>query len=123
MRTFAPAFAIILAISAVAAATDIPATNPVFVPAASDHQPPRFLPAVALYRDRRFLALQVGKTFSLTCKAALDDTQTAIAKAIENGGPGILAVGLCVPVPTYDPKDLLDGAGEQEPSPAKVPNV
>jgi len=117
MRYFAASFAVVLAISAIAATAQV--TNTPYTPAASDHQPPRFLPGVALYRDKRFLALQVGKTFSLSCKEALDDTQSAIAKAIENGGPNILAIGLCIPVPTYSPADLLPGAGEQEPPATK----
>lgn len=94
-----------------------------FTPAASDHQPPRFLPAVALYINRRFVKMEVGRLFQITCKDALDDTRTAIAKANENGPPGTLAIGLCIPVPTYDPADLSEGAGQQEPPPAKVPNV
>lgn len=121
MRTFAVAFAVLLVMSVATAVTM--ADNKPYIPAASDHQPPRFLPGVALYRDKRFMALQVGKTFSFTCKDALKDTQSAIAKAIENGGPNILAIGLCIPVPTYDPRDLTEGQGEQAPPASTEPNV
>jgi len=85
------------------------------IPATSDHQPPRYLPAVALYINNRFQAVEVGKTFSFTCKDALDDTSSAIAKAVMNGPPGTKAVGMCIPIPTYDPADLAEGAGQQEP--------
>lgn len=77
-------------------------------PAASDHQPPRFLPAVVLYdTDNRFQAIEVGKTFSYTCKAALDDAQATIEKAT---AAGRRLVGLCIPVPTYSPADLVPAA-------------
>lgn len=74
-------------------------------PVASDHQPPRFLPAVVLYdKDDRFVAIEVGKTFSFTCKGALDDAQGSIERA---AAVGRRLVGLCIPVPTYAAADLL----------------
>lgn len=74
-------------------------------PAASDHQPPCFLPAVVLYdTDNRFIALEVGKTFSYACKGALDDAQATIEKAT---AAGRRLVGLCIPVPTYSAADLV----------------
>lgn len=77
-------------------------------PAASDHQPPRFLPAVVLYdKDNRFIAMEVGKKFSYTCKAALDDAQATIEKAT---AAGRRLVGLCIPVPTYSAADLVPAA-------------
>jgi hypothetical protein len=83
-------------------------------PAASDHQPPRFLPAVVLYdKDDRFMVIEVGKTFSYTCKGALDDAQATIAKA---AAAGRRLVGLCVPVPTYNPADLMPAAEPPKPS-------
>jgi hypothetical protein len=114
MRTFAVAYAAI-ALLAVATYPATHADEPKFTPAASDHQPPRFLPAVALYINNRFQAVQVGKDFQFTCKAALDDTASAIAKAVENGPPGTKAVGFCIPIPTYDPADLAEGQGQKEP--------
>lgn len=78
------------------------------VPAASDHQPPRFLPAVILYdKDNRFIAIEVGKTFAYSCKGALDDAQATIEKAT---AAGRRLVGLCVPVPTYSAADLVPAA-------------
>lgn len=77
-------------------------------PAASDHQPPRFLPAVVLYdTSDRFIAMEIGKTFSYSCKAALDDAQATIEKAT---AAGRRLVGLCIPVPTYNPADLVPTA-------------
>lgn len=74
-------------------------------PAASDHQPPRFLPGIVLYdKDDRFMTIQVGTTFSFTCKAALDDAQASIEKAT---AAGRRLVGLCIPVPTYSAADLV----------------
>lgn len=74
-------------------------------PAESDHQPPRFLPAVVLYdKDGHFMAIEIGKTFSYTCKGALDDAQGSIEKATSAGRR---LVGLCVPVPTYNAADLM----------------
>ncbi len=118
MKVFIVAFSTTMVLSVLAAthAADVDQRDvPAFIPAASDHQPPRFLPGVALYLSNRFVTLQVGKTFSFTCKDALADTQTAIANALENGPPGTRAVGLCIPIPTYDPADLAEGAGEQAP--------
>lgn len=83
------------------------------VPAASDHQPPRFLPAVVLYdKEDRFIAIEVGKTFSYSCKAALDDAQGTIEKAT---AAGRRLVGLCVPVPTYNAADLVPTADAPKP--------
>lgn len=78
------------------------------VPAASDHQPPRFLPAVVLYdTDNRFITIEVGKTFAYSCKGALDDAQATIEKAT---AAGRRLVGLCIPVPTYSAADLVPAA-------------
>src|SRR5579859_1790540 len=67
------------------------------ISAESDHQPPRFLPAVVLYDGNgRFIAIEVGKTFSYTCKDALGDAQSSIEKAT---AVGRRLVGLCIPVP------------------------
>lgn len=79
---------------------------PVTKPAASDHQPPRFLSAVAVYRNNRFAGFSAGKTFFLSCREALEDTQTAVAKGTEKG---LKVIGLCIPIPTYDPADLAEG--------------
>ena len=82
-----------------------PAPDVTIIPAESDHQPPRFLPAVALYSpDGRFIALEVGKMFSYTCKAALDDARGSIEKAT---AVGRRLIGLCIPVPTYNVADLV----------------
>lgn len=83
-------------------------------PAASDHQPPRFLPAIALYRDDRFVALEVGKTFSYTCKEALADTQLTLERTVP---VGVRAVGMCIPVPTYSAEDLTPAAAPPKPQP------
>lgn len=68
--------------------------------------PPRFLPAVAVYKDKRFMGLVVGKTVHLSCRDALDATQSAIAKHFE-AVDGSSAIGLCIPVPTYTVADLV----------------
>lgn len=91
-------------------AVKLPVQN---VPAESDHQPPRFLPAVALYRDNRFIGIQVGTTFSYTCRAALDDTKSTLAKAIPAGAQ---VVGLCIPIPTYSVLDLTPSADVEKPA-------
>jgi hypothetical protein len=80
--------------------------TPKFTPAPADHQPPSFLPAIALYTvDGHFVALEVGKTFSFSCKEALADTQTTLAKATTLSSHK--AVGLCIPIPTYNAADLI----------------
>lgn len=77
-------------------------------PAASDHQPPRFLPAVVLYDAAdHFQAIEVGKTFSYSCRDALKDAQATIEKAT---AAGRRLIGLCIPVPTYSPADLVPAA-------------
>lgn len=93
---------------------DCGATVKVATPAASDHQPPRFLPAVVLYdTSDRYIALEVGKTFSYSCKAALDDAQATIEKAT---AAGRRLVGLCIPVPTYNPADLIPASDPPAPT-------
>jgi len=83
-------------------------------PAVSDHQPPRFLPAVVLYdKDDHFLAIEVGKTFSYSCKAALGDAQGTIEKAT---AAGRRLVGLCIPVPTYSAADLVPATDLSKPN-------
>lgn len=84
-------------------------------PAASDHQPPRFLPAIVAYDgDGRYLKLVVGSTFSYTCRGALDDAQASIEKAT---AAGRRLVGLCIPVPTYSAVDLVPAADPPKPAP------
>lgn len=84
-------------------------------PAESDHQPPRFLPGIVLYDSAgHFIALQVGTTFSYTCKGALDDSQASIEKAT---AAGRRLIGLCIPVPTYNAADLVPSADPPKPSP------
>lgn len=73
---------------------------------ASVSLPPRFLPGVAVYKDKRFMGLVVGKTVHATCRDALDATQSAIAKHFE-AVDGSSAIGLCIPVPTYAVADLV----------------
>lgn len=73
---------------------------------ASQALPPRFLPGVAVYKDKRFMGLIVGKTVHFSCRDALDATQSAIAKHFE-AVDGSSAIGLCIPVPTYTVADLV----------------
>lgn len=85
-----------------------------FTPSMSDHQPPRFLPGIALYdHDGRFVAFEVGKTFGYSCKEALDDTQATLEHATTLSNHR--AVGLCVPIPTYNAADLVPGAEPAKP--------
>lgn len=69
---------------------------------------PTFLSAIAMYdADGRFSALAVGKTRFTSCKDALEDTQPALALAAEHGPKGSRAVGLCIPLHTYNVADLI----------------
>lgn len=68
--------------------------------------PHRFLPAVAVYKDKRFMGLVVGKTVHMTCRDALEATQSAIAKHFE-AVDGSSAIGLCIPIATYSVADLM----------------
>lgn len=75
-------------------------------PAAAATLPHLFLPAVAVYKDKRFLGLVVGKTIHLSCRDALDATQSAIAKHFE-AVDGSTAIGLCIPVQAFSVADLI----------------
>lgn len=79
--------------------------------------PPRYMSAVATYDTHlRFVALLTGKTFFLSCKEALEDTQTAIAKATELAPLGSRAVGMCLPIPTYSYDDLIPQPDDTKPA-------
>lgn len=75
-------------------------------PAGAVTLPHLFLPAVAVYKDKRFLGLVVGKTIHLSCRDALDATQSAIAKHFE-AVDGSTAIGLCIPVQAFSVADLV----------------
>lgn len=70
--------------------------------------PPRFLSALVTYDpQQRFVKFIAGRTFFLSCRDALADTQTAIAKAIELAPAGSRTIGLCIPIRTYSDLDLI----------------
>lgn len=70
--------------------------------------PPTFLPGVLQYDAQgRYVGAAFGSTRFLTCKEALDDTQSAIAKANEVNPQGWLAIGTCLPIPTRNELDLI----------------
>lgn len=81
------------------------AATPSYTPAASDKFPPTFLPGVALYVNHRFVKLIVGSTRFTSCHEAVQDTQTVLEKYLESEGQS--AIGMCVPIPTYSPQDLV----------------
>lgn len=70
--------------------------------------PPMYLSAVVNYdSNRRFTRVVVGSTRFLTCRDALDDTQSALALAAEYAPVGAHAEGICIPLHTYNDADLI----------------
>jgi hypothetical protein len=70
--------------------------------------PPTFLSAVSLYDgDGRFVALATGKTRFHSCADALEDTRSALEKALSSGPENARAIGLCIPLHTYNVADLI----------------
>lgn len=70
--------------------------------------PPTFLSAVAMYApDGTFVKLEVGNDRFTSCRDALDDTMSAIARASEFAPPGARTIGQCIPIRTYAVRDLM----------------
>lgn len=68
-----------------------------------------FYSGVALYMNQHPNGLLVSKDRFLSCKEALDDTRSAISRTLVPGEApeGATAIGVCIPVPIFDPSDLV----------------
>lgn len=79
--------------------------------------PPTYLSGVVTYApDGRFAKLLMGATRFLSCRDALDDTESAIAKAQERQPPGARTEGVCFPLHTYNYDDVTSvKAGPKSP--------
>lgn len=66
-----------------------------------------FYAGVATYIDKHPVGLFVSKDRFLSCREALDDTQSALAKIGEDGDGSHSGVGVCIPVPVFDPADMI----------------
>lgn len=78
---------------------DVIAKNQVF--------PPMYLSGVVAYdTTRRFTQLKTGRTRFLSCREALDDTQSALALAAEYAPAGSHSEGICIPLHVYNETDL-----------------
>lgn len=90
-----------------------------FIPLADAEQsmPPTYLSGVVTYApDGRFAKLLMGATRFLSCRDALDDTESAIAKAQERQPPGARTEGVCFPLHTYNYDDVTSvKAGPKSP--------
>lgn len=76
--------------------------------------PPTYLSGVATYAaNGRFVKLLMGSTRFLTCRMALDDTETALAKAQEMQPAGARSEGICIPLHTYNYADVSGLNGPQ----------
>lgn len=69
-----------------------------------------FYAGVALYLNKHPIGLAVSKDRFLSCRDALDDTRSIIAKVEEEGDSTHSAIGVCIPIPVYDASDLVPQA-------------
>lgn len=78
-------------------------------PAFAQHAlPPTYLSAIVTYDAHgRFVTLVTGSTRFTSCRDALDDTQSALAKHAEYAPKGSRAEGACIPLHTYSAEDLV----------------
>lgn len=70
--------------------------------------PPTYLSGVVTYDpDGRYVRLITSTNRFHSCRDALDDTQSAQARAAEFAPPGSRTEGLCIPLHTYSVADLV----------------
>lgn len=70
--------------------------------------PPTYVSGVVTYDvEGHFAKLVTGSTRFLSCREALDDTMSALAKFAEYAPKGSIAEGVCIPVHTHSPADLV----------------
>lgn len=85
--------------------------------------PPTFLPGVVLYdAEGKFVRAELGSLRFFSCRDALDDTRSAVQKAMLDAPEGARAIGICLPLHTYNVGDLVPAAptSPAPPEPATV---